>query len=396
MMLNQGETPEPAKTDETPEPAKTDETPADDVGEEDRVELLSSSLQESAEDFQRLTEIRLTGEQLRLRLHNSKLIRDRCQQTLTYPNCFVAKDVVDWLIEHKEATDRENAIKIMQKLLESKVFHHVCDEHPDFKDEKLFYRFRNDDGTLSPSKQMRVVVRSQRIYEKIVAEEDCILKVWEQGTERYRRTIQGSQLLDWMLKNHEIPTRKDGELLCRSMVECGIIQPVRGCHHFSDSDLLYRFAINFRRKRKLVEVLGDISPYKERQQDSPDSPFCLRKLSAELPNNSFACADEPSPSPPSPVPKRSSQGGTGSYQPLKKEPMSPPSVLKRPVTVEELTAPGAPFMMKILHIRQFVKSINGLDCLYLHYRSIYKHIVAGPRALIVEVLEPLDDSLVPT
>ncbi|KAG8536778.1 hypothetical protein GDO81_025699 [Engystomops pustulosus] len=58
--------------------------------------------------------------------------------------------------------------------------------------------------------------------------------------------------------------------------------------------------------------------------------------------------------------------------------------------------PGGPASIAGVKIRQFVKSINGLDCLYLHYRSIYKHIVAGPRALIVEVLEPLDDSLVPT
>ncbi|XP_018415090.1 PREDICTED: DEP domain-containing mTOR-interacting protein-like [Nanorana parkeri] len=392
------------------------------------MELLSSSMQRRAEGFQRQTEISLAGEQLRLRLHNAKLIRDRCHHTLTYPSCCSAKDVVDWLIEHQEAPDRETAISIMQKLVESNIIHHVCDEHSVFKDAKLFYRFRNDDGTLSPTKQMKIVVRSQRIYEILASQEDSILQVREEGSQRYRRTFFGAQMLDWLVKNGEVASRGDGEMLCRAMLEYGIIQPVSGHYHFSDSDLLFQFCINFRRRRKLIEVLNDPSQCRDHRQDSPDSPFCLRKLGSELPHGSFVCAGEPKPAP-QPL-KRSCSSGLWSpvtycHFSANKPTMALPSVLKVPVTVEELLAPGAPYIRKTLNIvgddvgwgfvvrgagpchvqavdpggpaaaagmkiRQFIRSVNGINCLNLQYQTIYKHIVAGPRLLILEILEPID------
>lgn len=60
----------------------------------------------------------------RLRLHEAKVIKDRRHHLRTYPNCFVAKELIDWLIEHKEASERDTAIKIMQKLLDQSIIHH--------------------------------------------------------------------------------------------------------------------------------------------------------------------------------------------------------------------------------------------------------------------------------
>lgn len=60
----------------------------------------------------------------RLRLHESKVIKDRRHHLRTYPNCFVAKEILDWLIEHKEASDRDTAITIMQKLFDQSIIHH--------------------------------------------------------------------------------------------------------------------------------------------------------------------------------------------------------------------------------------------------------------------------------
>lgn len=42
----------------------------------------------------------------------------------------------------------------------------VCDEHREFKDMKLFYRFRKDDGTFPLDNEAKVFMRGQRIYEK--------------------------------------------------------------------------------------------------------------------------------------------------------------------------------------------------------------------------------------
>lgn len=42
----------------------------------------------------------------------------------------------------------------------------VCDEHKEFKDVKLFYRFRKDDGTFPLDNEVKAFMRGQRLYEK--------------------------------------------------------------------------------------------------------------------------------------------------------------------------------------------------------------------------------------
>lgn len=42
----------------------------------------------------------------------------------------------------------------------------VCDEHKEFKDVKLFYRFRKDDGTFPLDSEVKAFMRGQRLYEK--------------------------------------------------------------------------------------------------------------------------------------------------------------------------------------------------------------------------------------
>ncbi|XP_073462747.1 DEP domain-containing mTOR-interacting protein-like [Aquarana catesbeiana] len=391
------------------------------------MELLSSSFEERAEKRQKEIEVCLAGEQLRQRLHNAKQIRNLVVNRFTYPCSLVAKDVVTWLIKFKEAPDRETAINIMQKFMEHNIIHHVCDQHSTFKDAKLLYRFRNDDGTLLPTTETRIMNRSQQIYEMMTSKEDSILKVREEGSKRYRRTFLGSQMLDWLTKHFVVPGRLDGETLCRGMLEQGIIQPVNGHYHFSDSDRVYQFRINFRRRRKLIEVLDESNPWLEPMQESPDSPFCLRKLGAELPQCGFVCASDPNPEPP-PLPKRPSTMGSEFCYSLYSPPKpvaSLPSVLKKPVTLEELLAPGAPYIRKTLSIdadalgwgfiargtgpchiqavdarspaaaagvkiRQFILSVNEINCLELEYCVIHKLIVSGPQKLILEVLEPID------
>ena len=50
--------------------------------------------------------------------------------------------------------------------------------------------------------------------------------------------------------------------------------PVSNKHPFVDSNLLYQFRMNFRRRRRLMELLSEKSPS---SQETHDSPFCLRK-----------------------------------------------------------------------------------------------------------------------
>lgn len=55
-------------------------------------------------------------------------------------------------------------------------------------------------------------------------------------------------------------------------------------HHFSDGELLFQFRMNFRRRRRLMELLNERT---RAIPESHDSPFCLRKQNTESSNNSF-------------------------------------------------------------------------------------------------------------
>ena len=60
----------------------------------------------------------------RLRLHDGKLIKDRRYHLRTYPNCFVAQELMGWLVSHKEAPDRATAVCLMQHLMDHDIVHH--------------------------------------------------------------------------------------------------------------------------------------------------------------------------------------------------------------------------------------------------------------------------------
>lgn len=66
--------------------------------------------------------------------------------------------------------------------------------------------------------------------------------------------------------------------------------PVTNKHHFVDGPLLYQFRMNFRRRRRLLELLQERSL--PENLDSLDSPFCLRKQNVEAGNTSFLSGDE--------------------------------------------------------------------------------------------------------
>ncbi|XP_028275966.1 DEP domain-containing mTOR-interacting protein-like [Parambassis ranga] len=101
---------------------------------------------------------------------------------------------------------------------------------------------------------------------------------------------------------------------------------------------------------------------------------------------------------------------------------NPKSVLKRPVSTEELQTPGGPYIRKTFtivgdavgwgfvvrgnqpcHIQavepcgpaaaagmkvcQFVVSVNGLNVLHLDYRTVSHLILTGPRTVVMEVME---------
>ncbi|XP_074411904.1 DEP domain-containing mTOR-interacting protein isoform X1 [Zonotrichia albicollis] len=438
-----------------------------------------SSMQQKAAELEHMAEVLLTGEQLRLRLHEEKVIKDRRHHLKTYPNCFVAKELIDWLIDHKEASDRETAIKLVQKLLDHSIIHHVCDEHKEFKDVKLFYRFRKDDGTFPLDNEVKVFMRGQRLYEKLMSSENSLLQAREEEGVKYERSFVASEFVEWLVQEGEAATRSEAEQLGRRLLEHGIIQHVFPCgadslewkyfsgncyyfllawlsgcrnsarsathtlpsssvspmsnkHHFMDSNLLYQCRMNFRRRRRLMELLTEKSRL---MPESHDSPFCLRKQNHDnRKHTSFLSVSPTKEIKIVSAVRRSSMSSCGSSGYFSSSPTlssSPPvlcnpkSVLKRPVTADELLMPGAPYVRKTFtivgdavgwgfvvrgskpcHIQavdpsgpaaaagmkvcQFVVSVNGLNVLHVDYRTVSNLILTGPRTIVMEVMEEVE------
>uniref|UniRef100_UPI00398E635E DEP domain-containing mTOR-interacting protein isoform X1 n=1 Tax=Pristiophorus japonicus TaxID=55135 RepID=UPI00398E635E len=395
------------------------------------MEGVGNAMQKKTADLEHMAEVLITGEQLRLRLHEEKIIKDRRYHLRTYPNCFVAKELIDWLLDHKDAADRVTAIKLMQKLLDHGVIHHVCDEHKEFKDAKLFYRFRKDDGTFPLDSEVKVFTRGQRMYEKLMSTENLLMQTREEEGVKYQRAFVACEFIDWLIQEGEVAIRSEGEQLCCRLLEHVIIQHVANKHHFVDGNLLYQFRMNFRRRRRLVELLNENVPL---VPDSHESPFCLRKQNSDNTNTSFLSVSPTKEIKIVSAVRRcsmsSSCGSSGYYSSSPTPSSSPPvlsnpkSVLKRPVTTEELLTPGAPYMKKTLTIvgdavgwgfvvrgnkpchiqavdpsgpaaaagmkvRQFVVSVNGLNVLHVDYRTVSNLILTGQRTIVMEIMEEI-------
>lgn len=52
------------------------------------------------------------------------MIKDRRYHLRTYPNCFVALELIDWFLSHKEAPDRAAAVCLLQHLMDHDIIHH--------------------------------------------------------------------------------------------------------------------------------------------------------------------------------------------------------------------------------------------------------------------------------
>mmetsp|Transcript_35418 Transcript_35418/g.79486 ORF Transcript_35418/g.79486 Transcript_35418/m.79486 type:complete len:694 (-) Transcript_35418:174-2255(-) len=68
-------------------------------------------------------------------------VKDRKYRFQTYHKCFVGKEAVDYMVNERLASNREEAVQLGQSIMEElSLFEHVTRDHP-FADEYLFYHF---------------------------------------------------------------------------------------------------------------------------------------------------------------------------------------------------------------------------------------------------------------
>ena len=103
----------------------------------------NSNVKPVGKSTDRVSSLSLKAVVAKMRTVDGIKIKDRQYRFKTYPNCFLGNEAVRWFMHHLQLTSDE-AMRLGQRLIDEKWFHHVLDAH-DFKDEELFYRFYWDE-----------------------------------------------------------------------------------------------------------------------------------------------------------------------------------------------------------------------------------------------------------
>lgn len=74
---------------------------------------------------------------------NGITISDKVIHSKKYTNCFVASDLVSWIVAKHFANNRKKATMIGQDYMKRRIIEHINSDIP-FADENIFYRFCNE------------------------------------------------------------------------------------------------------------------------------------------------------------------------------------------------------------------------------------------------------------
>ncbi|BFZ16651.1 hypothetical protein BsWGS_19691 [Bradybaena similaris] len=198
-------------------------------------------------------EIFLIGEQLRKQMHEQGLVKDRRHHLRKHKKCFVARDVIDWLLKMHHVQSRDEAVSAMGILKQHGIFHHVTDEH-DFKDQTWFYRFSFDDETYKLKPDLSSFYWGLDIYRKLKdSNEDVIQEFYLKGA-LYSQAFLGCDLVDFLVVSEGHENRDEVVARLRDLLERDIIKHVTDDYHFSDDKLIYEFNLDWDKAYLLQDV----------------------------------------------------------------------------------------------------------------------------------------------
>jgi sensor c-di-GMP phosphodiesterase-like protein len=161
-------------------------------------------------------------------------IRDRIYHLRSYPQCFVGREAVDWLVKHQHVS-RPDAVRLGQRLAALGLISHVQDEH-DFADADLFYRLSSPAGPVTSATSAAVADDLRGAIRGIqgIAQRDHV-----RGLLRHRRCATGRQFVDWIAQRYGIP-RTTATQWAAQLMRQGALRHVFDDQPFRDNTALYR------------------------------------------------------------------------------------------------------------------------------------------------------------
>eukprot|EP00117_Sycon_ciliatum_P032312 scpid26191/ scgid25082/ DEP domain-containing mTOR-interacting protein; DEP domain-containing protein 6 len=190
------------------------------------------------------------GELLRLQLHNSEVVRSVRQGIHNYRSAFLAREVVDWLVDGQHAMTRSEASTMMTALVKHDVIHHVHDKH-DFSDDNTVFRFRQDELSQQQDRPVSAASTAKPVdtaacdlYQRLCLHSTVMLKSRINLGRSYPSCVTGTELVNYLTRFHEdfVNQRPEAVAYCRDLHQSGVIAHVQGGQAFKDSSTLYFFA----------------------------------------------------------------------------------------------------------------------------------------------------------
>jgi EAL domain-containing protein (putative c-di-GMP-specific phosphodiesterase class I) len=163
-------------------------------------------------------------------------IRDRIYHLRSYPQCFVGREAVDWLVKH-QGISRLQALSLGQRLAALGLIAHVRNEH-DFADADLFYRLSSPAGPVTSATATAV---ADDLRSAIRGLQGVVQRDHVHGLLRHRHCTTGRDIVSWVVQRYHIP-RSTATQWAAQLMRKGALRHVFDDQPFRDDGSFYRFS----------------------------------------------------------------------------------------------------------------------------------------------------------
>jgi sensor c-di-GMP phosphodiesterase-like protein len=166
-------------------------------------------------------------------------VRDRRWRLRPYPQCFVGREAVDWIVQ-REGVSRAKAVRIGRRLVALGLMAHVAAEH-DFEDAELFYVFSHATGAQVQQQNdlQREVAQSLRALARGDAVSGLHLGTHVRGIAVHRECFTGTALAHWLGERWGLTTEQ-ANVTGAQLMRQGVLRHVFDDRPFAVGRDLYR------------------------------------------------------------------------------------------------------------------------------------------------------------
>jgi hypothetical protein len=166
-------------------------------------------------------------------------VRDRRWRLRLYPQCFVGREAVDWIVQ-RERVSRAKAVRIGRRLVALGLMAHVAAEH-DFEDADLFYVFT--DATGEQAQQQNVLQREVEQSLRELAGGNAVsglhLGTHVRGVAVHCKCFTGAEMVRWLGQRWGLTTGQ-ATLMGAQLMRQGVLRHVFDDRPFTTGRELYR------------------------------------------------------------------------------------------------------------------------------------------------------------